>query len=223
MGLLADYLDRATHLQRRTTDRISGHGCCTRKRVWAAHCGCWVVPMVTSSGRPRHQMIFTSLQRLAYGVIAGSVVLVIALGAADHHGYNRAKVKYEAKIAEADRSYLARLQQRLEENSTLTAGYREARENADTDYQAALAEIDRQHRRADELGRLRDPGRQADCRPAVSPSTGPASSTPTTTTGNELSAEATGFLLDFAADADRASAYAIACHQWLKHKGVATP
>lgn len=31
-----------------------------------------------------------------------------------------------------------------------------------------------------------------------------------------------GYELTFA-EAYRAAAYAIACHQWLKHKGVATP
>jgi hypothetical protein len=150
-----------------------------------------------------------------YVLIAAALALVAALGIADRRGYNRATLQHEAAQAEVERAYIARLQQRIRDNATLTARYREAREHADTDYQQALAEIDRQRRRADQLGRLRDPGRPATCRPALSAAAGPAGSAADDPAGNELSAAAAGFLFDLAADADRAAAYAQTCHRWV--------
>lgn len=63
------------------------------------------------------------------------------------------------------------------------------------------------------LGGLRDPGHRPGCggpTPGIQ-SPGFNSATPT---GGELSAEATEFLLEFAADADRAAEYAKICHGW---------
>jgi len=151
----------------------------------------------------------------AYAVIAAALTLVAALGIADHRGYQRATLRHEAAQAKAERAYITRLQQRIRDNATLATRYREAREHADTDYQAALAEIDRQRRRAGQLGRLRDPGRPADCRPALPAAPGPAGGAADGAAGNELSAAAAGFLFDLAADADRAAAYAQACHGWV--------
>lgn len=150
-----------------------------------------------------------------YALGAAALALIAALGVADHRGYQRAAHKYEAAQAAADRAYITRLQQRIRDNAALAAHYREAREHADTDYQAALAEIDRQRRRAGQLGRLRDPGRPADCRPALPAAAGPAGGAADGAAENDLSAAAAGFLLDLAADADRAAAYAQTCHRWV--------
>ena len=154
-----------------------------------------------------------SIRLIAYAVALAA--LAALLGVADHRGYRRASLERDAAQAQVERDLLTRLQQRIADNATLTAKHREVREHADRDYQQALAEIDRQRRRADQLGRLRDPGRPATCRPALSAAAGPAGSAADDTAGNELSAEAAGFLFDLAADADRAAAYAQACHGWV--------
>lgn len=66
-----------------------------------------------------------------------------------------------------------------------------------------------------QLGGLRDPGRRSSChdsQAAVDPARGTAGDP----TGAELSAEASGFLLEFAAEADRAAQYAQTCHAWAQ-------
>lgn len=71
-------------------------------------------------------------------------------------------------------------------------------------------------RLARELGGLRDPGRRPSCGGTV-PTDSTASSQPEGgTTGTELSAEASEFLLEFARDADRAAQYASTCSVWIK-------
>lgn len=74
-------------------------------------------------------------------------------------------------------------------------------------------------RLARELGGLRDPGRRPSCGGTV-----PTNSTTTGqpeggTTGAELSAEASEFLLEFARDADRAAQYAATCNFWINQIG----
>lgn len=150
-----------------------------------------------------------------YAWLAGLLALAAALATADQRGYARATARAEATASAAERAYLTRLQQRIQDNAALSAHYREAREHADQDYQLALAQIDLERRRAGELGRLRDPGRPAACRPALPAAAGPAGSAAAPAPGAELSAAATGFLLDLAADADRAAAYAQACQRWV--------
>ena len=70
-------------------------------------------------------------------------------------------------------------------------------------------------RLARELGGLRDPGRRASCggsQAGVELASDPAVSS----AGSELSAEASDFLLEFAADADRAAEYAQTCYSWAQ-------
>lgn len=69
-------------------------------------------------------------------------------------------------------------------------------------------------RLAAQLGGLRDPGRRQSCPGTVPSSASPASSDTASSTGSQLSEEASQFLLDFAADADRAAQYARTCHDW---------
>ena len=150
-----------------------------------------------------------------YAWLIGALALATMLGLADRRGYQRATRQHEAAQAKVERAYLARLQQRITDNATLAAHQREVRDDADKSYQAAMAEIDRQRRRADQLGRLRDPGRASGCGPAVPTAAGPAGSAAAGPAGNDLSAAAAGFLFDLVADADRAAAYAITCHRWV--------
>jgi hypothetical protein len=71
-------------------------------------------------------------------------------------------------------------------------------------------------RLARELGGLRDPGRRPSCGntlPSASTTSGQSDST---TTGTELSAEASEFLLEFARSADAAAQYAKTCYDWTQ-------
>jgi hypothetical protein len=69
-------------------------------------------------------------------------------------------------------------------------------------------------RLAAQLGGLRDPGRRAGCPGPMPASPATASSDSTAPSGSQLSEEASQFLLEFAADADRAAQYARTCHDW---------
>lgn len=74
-------------------------------------------------------------------------------------------------------------------------------------------------RLARELGGLRDPGRRPSCGGSVPTNSTAASQPESGTTGAELSAEASEFLLEFARDADRAAQYAKTCYDWTKQLG----
>lgn len=74
-------------------------------------------------------------------------------------------------------------------------------------------------RLARELGGLRDPGRRPSCGSSVPTDSTTASQPEGGTTGAELSAEASEFLLEFARDADRAAQYASTCSAWIKQLG----
>lgn len=67
-----------------------------------------------------------------------------------------------------------------------------------------------------ELGGLRDPGRRQSCPDPVSAGATATGNSAQQATGSELSGEASEFLLEFAADADRAAHYAITCHNWVR-------
>ena len=153
------------------------------------------------------------------GLQVGLPLLIGVLLASHAWAYYAGIVRQEDRQAKVmqkvEREYLAKLQQRIADNTTLAAKQREDREHAELEYHAAMAEVDRQRRRADSLGRLRDPGRATACRPAVPATSGPTSGPVADATGGDLSAEATEFLRDFARDADRAAVYANACHGWI--------
>jgi len=74
-------------------------------------------------------------------------------------------------------------------------------------------------RLARELGGLRDPGRRPSCGGSVPTNSTAAGQPESGTTGAELSAEASEFLLEFARDADRAAQYAKTCYDWTKQLG----
>ena len=71
-------------------------------------------------------------------------------------------------------------------------------------------------RLARELGGLRDPGRRPSCGGTVPTDPTTSSQPETGSTGAELSAEASEFLLEFARDADRAAQYAKTCYDWTQ-------
>ena len=100
---------------------------------------------------------------------------------------------------------------------------REARERADeigVKYHETTDTIDALRRSnsvlARELGGLRDPGKRPDTTSGMGSAQGTTpGNTPNQAADGQLSREATRFLLDFAADADRAAAYANACYEWV--------
>lgn len=130
-------------------------------------------------------------------------------------GVQRQKDRHAEAMLKLERSYVAKLQERIDQNEKQAEKYQEAQTHADLEYQDALAEIERLRRHTAQLGRLRDPGRTATCRTSVPASAETAGRTADSTAGSELSAEATEFLHTLAADADRAAAYAQACHGWV--------
>jgi hypothetical protein len=66
-----------------------------------------------------------------------------------------------------------------------------------------------------ELGGLRDPGRRPSCGGTQAGGNAPADAAGSASTG-QLSAEASDFLLEFAADADRVAEYAQTCYSWAQ-------
>ena len=74
-------------------------------------------------------------------------------------------------------------------------------------------------RLAARLGGLRDPGRRESCNSPVPSAGKTAGVNPEPSAEGRLSSEATEFLLEFAADADRAAVYAQTCHEWAMKAG----
>lgn len=69
---------------------------------------------------------------------------------------------------------------------------------------------------AERLGGMRDPGKRPACRCPV-PAPAAATGVPEPSgSGSRLSDEAAAFLLEFAADADRAAHYAVTCRAWAE-------
>lgn len=65
-----------------------------------------------------------------------------------------------------------------------------------------------------QLGGLRDPGRRTDCQNTVPRNSKTSGVNSKQTSQGRLSDEASGFLLELAADADKAAEYALMCHKW---------
>lgn len=120
-------------------------------------------------------------------------------------------------------SYKVELAEKHTENITIVLNQeREARREADkleVKYHEAKSALDNvtadNIRLATELGGLRDKGASNTNRVGKSKTT-TTSNTSNTSTGNKLSAEATGFLLEFARNADQAALYANICYQYIQ-------
>lgn len=86
---------------------------------------------------------------------------------------------------------------------------------------AQVESLLRDNRRlARELGGLRDPGRRPRSDGTVPSTQGTASQCASGTAEGRLSDEASEFLLEFAAEADRAATYAQTCHAWAVGKDI---
>lgn len=88
-------------------------------------------------------------------------------------------------------------------------------EKSDEIRKTQVESVLRDNRRlARELGGLRDPGRRPSGDSSVPSTPGTACQCSTGPAEGKLSDEATEFLLEFAAEADRAATYAQTCHDW---------
>ena len=88
-----------------------------------------------------------------------------------------------------------------------------AHEDSRTEKDRILAD---NRRLARELGGLRDPGKRPACRAAVPATAGPTVAAADDPADGRLSDEASGFLLDFARECDRAADYAGTAHRWVR-------
>lgn len=103
---------------------------------------------------------------------------------------------------------LAAERKNTELNNQLEKNHADASKKIDS----ALADNRRLSR---ELGGLRDPGRRPSCGGAQT-GADPAADPAGAATSGQLSAEASDFLLEFAADADRVAEYAQTCYSWAQ-------
>lgn len=118
------------------------------------------------------------------------------------------KVAAAAELQAETEKVLAAERENTRLNNQLEKNHAEASRKID----ATLAD---NRRLARELGGLRDPGRRPSCG-STQAGAGPAADPAGGSAGAELSDEATEFLLELTAEADRAAEYAQTCHAWAK-------
>jgi len=122
-----------------------------------------------------------------------------------------AELKIEAAAQLLDAEKNARRKERLAT---------QAKDRLETEYAkttSSLAATQAENLRlARQLGGLRDPGRRGGSCGGLPSATSTAPGAADTAALNRLSAEATDFLLKFAADADVAASYASTCYNWLR-------
>lgn len=116
------------------------------------------------------------------------------------------KKEAAGKLAAATQRVLEIERQRDELNNRIEVTYADSQ----SEIRRILLDNTRLARR---LGGLRDPGHRpsSDCAPGAGEGAGQPAGAPAE---GRLSDEASEFLLEFAADADRAAAYAALCHEW---------
>ncbi len=150
--------------------------------------------------------------------------LGLALGGAG--AWKATSVVYKAEVADQKIEAAAQLQAATERAiATERANIRLA-DQVEADHAASQTKLDRaladNRRLARDLGGLRDPGPRPGCGDAVPAGTTAAGHVAATATGGELptasqgllSRAASDFILELAAEADRAAEYAKACYRW---------
>ena len=180
--------------------------------------------------------LFAGKSILMYGLPIVLVALVASHAWVHHKGVvserNR-NVAAQLKIERASAKLLADETAKVNEANAKAAKLAEQleAEHADAmeDISAALSE----NRRLAALNRgLRDPGKRPACRQDTVRGPGPtAGSTEDSSTEGRLSTEAEGllsseaseFLIELAAEADRAAQYATTCHRWVMERHDARP
>lgn len=141
-----------------------------------------------------------------------AVILAACFGTWHYTGKYKDAI-WSNKLAEIEKAALEQKTLELEAvNNALIASQRKATD-IEKEYHNASNDIKELRSRNNilsaKLGGLRDPY----YRPA--PGTGAAGNTTCETTGGQLSAEASGFLLKIAQQADEAATYAMTCYNWI--------
>lgn len=166
-------------------------------------------------------MNITTLIPVQYRAAALAIAILVVLGAvAGGSWYLTAEykdAKWTAAIEKQKVEAAAQLQAATEGVLKKERAATQRNTNLEIDNAKANAKVNialsTNRKLAAELGGLRDPGRRASCRDAV-PADSPAGVSADPAAEGRLSAEASEFLLGFAADADRAAEYALTCHIW---------
>ena len=160
-------------------------------------------------------MIFPSLQSMAIAFAAGALLSVPLTW------YATAEYKdalHTAQISKQKAEAAHVLQQETEKVIAAERKTAKLKDELELQHAKSLEQVNtimaENKRLARSLGGLRDPGRRESCNGTL-PSTGktPGLDSDPTSEGR-LSSEATEFLLEFAAEADRAAIYAQTCHEW---------
>lgn len=152
------------------------------------------------------------------------IALVIGLGAgALGSWYLTAEYKdnkWEAAIGNQKAEAADKLQAATDRAIKAERRQNELADQLEVKHVESQQELDRvladNRRLARELGGLRDPGRRPSCGGTMPANSTTASQPEGGTTGTELSAEASEFLLEFAREADRAAQYAETCYDWTQ-------
>ncbi len=156
--------------------------------------------------------IKNELIALAAGILLGGILA--ALGT---YRYEEATWKELIAIQKVEAAKM--LQEETEKAIATERKNEELNNKVEKTHAEAQDTIDRtladNRRLARQLRGLRDPGRRQDCSGTESGNSlaaNPAASA----AGSQLSSEASEFLLEFAADADRVAEYALTCHAWVQ-------
>lgn len=157
------------------------------------------------------QLVVTTLTGLIIGSVVGTFFSWYVTASYKDAKYGRIIAENTVK---ANYAMIARMNA-VREAERQTEVVRQAIERKNNEQGKQLEQTLADNRRlARQLGGLRDPGfRSNSC--TMSKGTPSASSVTGSAAGSQLSDEATQFLLEFAADADRVASYAKTCHEWV--------
>ena len=151
-------------------------------------------------------------------VIAAGAAFAVGSGASWWITSDYKESKYLAILAQMRVEALQAVQASAERALAAERAHNKIAQNLEVqhvEYQQNLNQVRLDNQRlADELGGLRDPHSITSGSNVSSPATAPASAKECAPNAR-LSVEATRFLLEFAAQADRAAAYAKTCNEWV--------
>lgn len=151
-------------------------------------------------------------------LIAAGAAFAVGSGASWWITADYKESKYKAILAQIQVEALQAVQASAERALAAERAHNEIASTLEVqyvEYQQNLNQVRLDNQRlADELGGLRDP-HSAASGGSVSPAAAAASGIKECAPSARLSVEATRFLLEFAAQADRAAAYAKTCQQWI--------
>jgi hypothetical protein len=152
-------------------------------------------------------------------LIAAGAAFAVGSGASWWITADYKESKYKAILAQIQVEALQAVQASAERALAAERAHNEIASTLEVqhvEYQQNLNQVRLDNQRlADELGGLRDPHSSAASGGSVSPAAAAPAGIKECAPSARLSVEATRFLLEFAAQADRAAAYAKTCQQWI--------